>query len=220
MNDLYAAYGPLPSSIGVTPSPTPGSSSNKHFINPSNNVLLAVSPVPSQTRYGSNERNQTNSTAIYQPEEGHKTLRRKKEVDGQSQYEEQNVRPKGTLEAQPEPIQMIQQISPLEKSAARLRGSLQKLDSPIYTEKKWNGSNVSGMEMEQPFFDSSDGSYQDQQYGYTSENGVGFDFQIGEKDQHRCCLQSYCCKICCSVFACLIILVIVLASLYYFIKRM
>ena len=76
-------------------------------------------------------------------------------------------------------------------SAARLRGSLQKLDSPIYAERKWAAEPVLSEKDEDKFDDD---------------------------DEPTCCLQSMFCKIFCSLLLCVLIVGGVMASIYYYVK--
>lgn len=240
MSDVYAAFGPLPSSLGVTPSPPPEIApqqerrpphqhhSSRYSLHPSDAAGALVSPTsPLHKDYESDGCHQRQRQHYQHHARTSSTLGRAR---GRNRHREDVVRSqqdlrrslsKTAMDRAPEPLQLLQRLDSLDTTAARLRGSLQKLDSPIYLDRRRNGSAIStGVgSLESPYGSTTPCSL----HAYSSSlsrSRRDSRAQLEEEEEHRCCFQSTCCKVFFSIVACLLILGGVIASLYFFIKCM
>ena len=207
MSDVYAAFGPLPSSVGVTPSPTPPEEDRRYA-----NLHLYSNLPPGGLSSPHTDDETLHRTATLGVR---RSVRHRHKEVARSHQDLRRTISRAALERAPEPLQLLERLDHLDSTAERLRGSLQKIDtpSPLFFDRRRNGSAVSGVSS----------GYHDPpcsvHYSASRRNSRE-QLEIEEDDEaHKCCLQTTYCKVFCSILVCIIILAGVIAALYFFITR-
>lgn len=226
MSDVYAAFGPLPSSLGVTPSPTPpedGDAQRRYANLNSNQIYANLHPNSShiisspQTDDEILHKNANATMGRHAARKSH--VRHRHKTMARSHQDLRRTISKAAMERAPEPLQLLQRLDSLDNTAANLRSSIPNLDmdtpSPIFFDRRRNGSALPGPA---PTYASSPCNV------HIYSNAVGRHSSKeqleADEDDRKCCsrMRVTYCKVFCSILVCVFLLAGVVAALYFFIK--